>query len=204
MKTDCLHPGGLAITQRLLALHPPRADSRLLDIGCGSGGSIAYIRDTYGCRAIGVDPQACGDGADIRRGAAEAIPFPGHSFDLALSECVLSLTRLYAALREIRRVLMPEGALLFSDIYARGEYALAAGLMRHMYTESQWLSALDACGFYPLTWEDISGELKAYLAQLIFERGAAAAYSACGLDRERAKSARPGYFLALARKTEEA
>lgn len=202
MSASCLHPGGLALTRRLLGLHPITADSRLLDIGCGDGASAAYIRATYGCQVTGIEPDAALYALaaalpelELSQAAAEAIPYPDGSFDLAIAECVLSLTELDAALRQIRRVLKPGGKLLFSDLYARGDYTVTHGLLRHLYTEQQWLGSLERAGFILDSKLDASDELKAYLAQMIFEHGVEATYCSCGLDRELIKTARPGYLL---------
>ena len=211
MTDRCLHPGGRALTRRLLDLCPAAQQSRVLDIGCGDGNSAAYIHETYGYVVSGIEPDgaafalaAARPGLTLHQAAVEALPYPDSSFDLVLCECVLSLADLDAALGEIHRVLACGGALLFSDLYARGTCAVTHGLVRHLHTEQQWQNSLDAAGFAVERLEEVSFELKAYLAQMVFEQGAEAAYCACGLDRELIQTARPGYLLAVARKNRPA
>ncbi|MEG3632160.1 SAM-dependent methyltransferase, partial [Streptomyces poriticola] len=52
---DSYHPGGTALTRRLvdgLALTP---DARVLDVASGRGTTALLLADGYGCRVDGVD-----------------------------------------------------------------------------------------------------------------------------------------------------
>ncbi len=119
-------PGGFHLTGQLLEyvekyrspdLHAPL---RVLDIGCGEGATLAWLKEKYpGWQLSGVDPMA-DNGQGLIRGRAEELPFPDGSVDLVLMECSFSrITDPGKALSEILRVLTPEGKLLMSDLYIR-------------------------------------------------------------------------------------
>lgn len=113
-----LHPGGRAATERLLDRAAVDQDSRVLDVGCGAGTSLAVARDR-GAHAVGLDPQPRGPGTV--RGDLGSLPFRADSFDVVLGECVLCLSpALGDTLADIERVLAPGGRLALSDVTVEG------------------------------------------------------------------------------------
>lgn len=95
-------------------------DSRVLEVGCGTGNYICALRETAGCRCWGIDPseemlaQAAGRARAIyfTGGRAENLPFPDESFDLTFSvDVVHHITDRGKALREAARVLRPGGRI---------------------------------------------------------------------------------------------
>ena len=103
------------------------AVGRILEIGIGSGVNLRY----YGDRAehvIGLDPSAkllaMADAADRRtslsvelvKGSAEMIPMEDKTIDTVLTTWTLcSISDVKQALSEMRRVLKPNGRLLFVE-----------------------------------------------------------------------------------------
>jgi SAM-dependent methyltransferase len=90
----------------------------VLDVGCGSGILTEELSGRLGPENVAaVDPsplvEACAarvPGADVRRGAAESLPWPDGSFDAALSQLVLHfLDDPVAGLVEMRRVVRQDG-----------------------------------------------------------------------------------------------
>jgi hypothetical protein len=52
---DVLHPGGLALTERLGVVLGLESDSRVLDLASGAGTSAICLARTFGCEVTGVD-----------------------------------------------------------------------------------------------------------------------------------------------------
>src|ERR671937_746135 len=91
-----------------------------LDVGCGSGILTEELASRLGPENVAaVDPsplvEACAlrvPNADVRRGAAEALPWPDATFDAALAQLVLHfLDDPVAGLVEMRRARRPRGAV---------------------------------------------------------------------------------------------
>lgn len=134
---DSLHPGGLALTERLGRQLGLKAGERVLDVACGGGSSAILLAKKFLCRMVGVDlaPILIGHARtaasreklegilEFALGDAEALPFPDVSFDVVFSECAIStFPDKDAAASEMARVLKPGGRLGFTDVVlARGE-----------------------------------------------------------------------------------
>jgi SAM-dependent methyltransferase len=95
------------------------AGQRVLDVGCGPGALTAQLAERLGASAVSaVDPsgsfvaaaRARFPEADVRPGAAERLPFPDGSFDIALAQLVVHfMTDPVSGLREMARVTRPGG-----------------------------------------------------------------------------------------------
>jgi SAM-dependent methyltransferase len=117
------------LTARILAPALPLADRRVLEVGCGGGGELAYLLElgASASRLVGVDllPERI-DAArqafpelDFRVGNAERLEFAGGTFDLVLAitlfTSILDATMARNVASEIARVLRPGGGLLWYD-----------------------------------------------------------------------------------------
>lgn len=107
-----------------LRRHLPPPGARVLDIGT-AGGAFLDAAERFGYEANGMEPsqylvnQGQQRGLRIQQGTIAKHSFPAHSFDMiTLWDVIEHLTDPSAALREIRRLLKPDGVLLanFPDI----------------------------------------------------------------------------------------
>jgi ubiquinone/menaquinone biosynthesis C-methylase UbiE len=108
---------------------PTLAGDRALDVGCGPGALTAELVARLGAaRVAAVEPSetfaaACRDrlpGVDVRRAAAEALPFADGTFDRVLAQLVVTfVTDPPAGVRVMRRVARGDGTV-----------AAASGTMR--------------------------------------------------------------------------
>ncbi len=112
---------------------------RILDLGCGPGSLIPYLRTIDGAEIVGLDlsPRMIAEArrrhpeAELRVGDCEAIDAPEASFDAVLCSGVLHrLATPETTLAEVRRVLKPGGALILhepaDDHFARRHPRLAS------------------------------------------------------------------------------
>ena len=113
-----VHPGVVA---RLIAGAGIGSETRVLDVGCGTGNYAAALTAATGCRVSGVEPSAemlarARAGAPwelLVQGSAESLPFPDRSFDLVMSTDVIHHVRdRDAYFREAFRMLRPGGLLV--------------------------------------------------------------------------------------------
>jgi SAM-dependent methyltransferase len=216
-----LRPGGLELTREAVARWGLHGGSRVLDIGCGYGGTLALLTESFGFRAVGLDRSALllaragrSNPSSTRvRGEAGALPLAGGSLDGVLLECVLSLVAdPDRTLAECGRVLKPGGHLAVSDLFTRNPCretntrapAFCLGGAVHRDTV---LERVRRAGFTGIHWEDRTDLLRETAARLVFEHGSTEAFRAlfctgsqAGVVRERIRASRPGYFLLLARK----
>ncbi len=133
------HPGGLALSKLMATKMGINEDSTVLDIACGDGKTAAYLSRSLGCKVSGIDAsQKMIDSAkqlaedlrvidrtDFMVAVAGKIPHDANSFTAAISEC--SLCTFYdknQAVKEITRVLKPEGSFGLNDVTVRNREEL--------------------------------------------------------------------------------
>jgi SAM-dependent methyltransferase len=112
-----VHP---EVLRRLLLDGGLTRDSRVLELGCGTGNYTAAIQQAIGCACWGIDPSgamlceatAQCPAARVRVGRAEVLDFPAAAFDLVFSVDVIHhVADRPACFREAYRVLAPGGRL---------------------------------------------------------------------------------------------
>ncbi len=130
-----IHLGGEEATKELLGMCALSPDSRVLDVGCGTGHTACEIAREYGSRVTGIDiseimVEKAERGARKERleGLVEFrvadvfdLPFDDDSYDVVLFESVLTPLPgdKHEALRETVRVLRPGGLVAVNESLIR-------------------------------------------------------------------------------------
>jgi hypothetical protein len=130
------HPGGAALTERLLRALAVGPGDIVADVACGLGESSLQVARATGARVIGIDLSSDSIAAARRTaedaglagsveflvGDAEALPLEDGAVDGVLCECSLcTFPDKERAAAELARVLKPGGRLALSDMIAEPE-----------------------------------------------------------------------------------
>lgn len=175
---DEFHIRGREATVELASRAKLLPGSRVLDVGCGLGGSVRYLATEHNCRATGIDLTAeyieiatalagrvgLSDVVEFRQASALALPFDADSFDVVWTEhAQMNISDKAGFYGEIARVLKPGGRLIFHDIFAGdgGEphYPVPWAEERtisFLEKPTSLRAILDKAGLKTLDWEDKS------------------------------------------------
>jgi arsenite methyltransferase len=214
-----IRPGGLCLTDRAVSLCSLGANSRVLDVGCGTGATVVHLRNKYHFSALALDITASlidkAGAFPFVQGDALRLPFSDGEMDGIICECVISvLKRPDLAFAEFARVLRPEGYMMISDLYARGVDTLYAtdhpgdaGCSGNLQSRDSTERLVLDNGFEPFVWEDHTDYMKVLAAQLILgglsadELGKSVGSVGADVMRQSFSALqRPGYYLMVARK----
>ena len=167
--TSAVHVGGPDLRAMLDAVLL-RGDERALDVGCGPGHTaLAFAPRVREVVAVDLAEDMLAQGRRLagergignvvfQRGDVENLSFPAASFDLVTSRySAHHYPHPLVALREVARVLKPDGTFLLGDVVAPDDPAADAFLNRietlrdssHVrdHTVAQWTNMLGANGF---------------------------------------------------------
>ncbi|WP_235846517.1 class I SAM-dependent methyltransferase [Neobacillus drentensis] len=183
---DCLaifgvggaHPGGLQLTKELLSREKIDETKSILDAGCGTGQTSAYIAEQYQCHVTSLDcNKIMLDKArqrfsslhlpiDVKQGSTENLPFDEGLFDMILSESVISFTDVSLTISEFKRVLKPNGVLLAIEMVL--EKSLPEDELKsivnfygvsRLLTENEWYNLFKRAGIKQVSVENFKLEL---------------------------------------------
>lgn len=220
-----IRPGGFFLTERAVSYCGFRTGDRLVDVGCGTGATAAFLRESYRFTVAGIDVSSmliaegmrCDPALCLVQGKAEELPFPAGVLDGILCECVLSLVHEpMRALKEFHRVLCPGGRLILTDIYTRRPEGIPAlqrlsldSCFRGAVAAAEAKSRINESGFTLLVFEDHSRLLREMAARLALAHGSLKNFwgrvcgeGDCGSIMTAIADARPGYYLLIAQKAE--
>jgi ubiquinone/menaquinone biosynthesis C-methylase UbiE len=207
-------PGGLELTDRAISLANLAAGARVVDLGCGAGDTVRYLR-LLGLDAVGIDPTARPAETQFTPtrilARAEELPLADDSVHAIFAECSVSLfDDRDRALAECARVLNEGGRLIISDLYARRPEAieevrgLQVSCIAGILVREELEASLAKAGFTIEVWEDHSRALRECAARYLFEHGSLDGLWGCSggkssQDTQAAmRAARAGYFLLIA------
>lgn len=215
-----LRPGGLVLTRRVIDYCAFAQGAAVVDVGCGAGITVEYLRGQYNLDAVGIDLSAAllrqgrerVPGLPLVQAAGEKLPFADGSVAGVLAECSLSVMQdAGRVLAECGRILAAGGKLAISDLYIRdtGSITLAANrperdCVSGIMTCEELAKLLTIHGFNTMVWEDQSDCLKEYVARFVMEYGSVQPLRRCiGAslnNRLLSQTGKLGYFLLVAEK----
>ena len=129
---DAFHIRGRESTAELAGRMTWTPGLRVLEVGCGLGGSARYLTSEHGARVTGIDltpdfvatarelTERVGLGAAVsfQQASALDLPFPDGSFDVVWTEhAQMNIEDKRTFYASLARVLVPGGRLLFHDIF---------------------------------------------------------------------------------------
>ncbi|MEH7248344.1 class I SAM-dependent methyltransferase [Neobacillus niacini] len=122
------HPGGIKLTKQIFENERINKFSHILDVGCGTGQTSAYLAARYGAKVTGMDfnPIMVEKAknrmtkyqlpVEIIQGSIEKCPLPDSKYDIIIAESVLSFVNKPRALKEIFRLLKYDGRLIANEL----------------------------------------------------------------------------------------
>lgn len=185
---DEFHIRGRAATLELARAAGLDSTRRVLDVGCGIGGTSRCLATEFGCRVTGIDltDEYCraaailsakiglGELVDYRQGDATNLPFDDGSFDVVWTEHVAmnipDKSRLY---REMHRVLKPGGTLAIYDILTGPSGPVLFPVPWARTPDTSFLvqpdelrKLLEEAGFTVSDWSDTTDAARAWFVSL--------------------------------------
>lgn len=221
---DTLRTGGLELTDKGVDFCKFPKGSAILDIGCGRGTTVGYLKEKYSFDSYGIDPskvlleegKAKNPELNIFEGRGEKIPFGDECMDGIFAECTLSLMEdLQTALSEAKRVLKDNGYFIISDVYAKNPEHLSLlnkfsfnSCLRGLHDVEKLKSALVSYGFKVILFEDYTHLLRELMVKIIFKYGsmnifwskATSCSTNCFEFQKVLSECKVGYFLLIAKR----
>jgi ubiquinone/menaquinone biosynthesis C-methylase UbiE len=198
-----------------------RSGDRVLDVACGTGivarlaaqqvgsaGTVAGLDVDPGMLAVARSATPAGLRIEWHEASADAMPLPAASFDVVLCQMGLQfMPDRHAALREMWRVLAPDGRLIFNvpgptpplldvmgEALARHVGAEAAGFVGHVFSlhdTGEIQDLVRGAGFHDVSVHSDTRSLrlpapKEFLWQYLYSTPLASAMADAGDDRRSA------------------
>lgn len=167
------HPGGLHLTKSRLAAENIDSRMAILEAGCGTGQTAAYIAEQFQCHVTALDASevmlekarkrflAKHLPIEITQGNIENLPYPHDHFDMVVAESVIVFTDIPRSIEEFKRVLKPDGVLYAVEMVLENklpEHEMKPILdfygVTRLLTETEWRNL-----FYHVGFQDVRAEV---------------------------------------------
>ncbi|MET0960003.1 MAG: class I SAM-dependent methyltransferase, partial [Psychrobacillus psychrotolerans] len=125
------HPGGFNLTQSILEAENIPPKQSVLDIGCGTGQTAAFLAERFNCHVTAVDNHPLmvekarqrfknsESSVHVVEGDVQSMDyFVDDSFDFVIAESVIVFTDISKTLSELSRVLKSDGTLMMIEMVA--------------------------------------------------------------------------------------
>jgi ubiquinone/menaquinone biosynthesis C-methylase UbiE len=123
--------GGHSSMDRLAEICHITRDTKVLEVGCGTGGNACYLTEKYGCTVVGIDiaehmvrqatrkaaERGLADRVSFKMGDAYRLDFPDASFDAVVTVFVSQFLDPARAFPEFLRVVRGGGCLGLNEMY---------------------------------------------------------------------------------------
>jgi SAM-dependent methyltransferase len=160
------HPGGILLTKELMYRETILEDMSVLDIGCGTGQTAAFLKEMFGSRVVGLENHPVmlekahkrmrAEEAEVEliSGSAENMPFKDQEFDFIICESVLSFVDKEAVLLEANRVMKAGGVFIAVEMTVEREISsedmkILTGFygVKQLLREEEWRKCAEEAGF---------------------------------------------------------
>jgi ubiquinone/menaquinone biosynthesis C-methylase UbiE len=176
---DEFHIRGRKATQELARLADLKAGTKVLDLGCGIGGTARTLATEFGCQVTGIDLVDTyiqtaemlnlriglnDDRITFQHGSVLAMPFDNASFEAALSlHLTMNIQDKTQLVQEVRRVLRPEGRFALYEICAGSVSTphfpvpwAGDSSINFLVEPKELRQMVNEAGFKELVWEDVT------------------------------------------------
>jgi ubiquinone/menaquinone biosynthesis C-methylase UbiE len=160
------HPGGFELTKKMLQSVSLTSETSVLEVGCGTGKTSAYIYEQYKCHVSAIEPnqqmfvkaqekfQKLRFPIKLFHTKAENLLFPDETFHVIVSESVTAFCDIPVVLQEYMRVLKTGGMLLAIEMTTEKKLPKEQEQeicqlynIEHVLTEKEWVRAFARAGF---------------------------------------------------------
>lgn len=160
------HPGGFSLTQSILEAENISPTQSVLDIGCGTGQTAAFLAERFNCQVTAIDKHPImvekarqrfknsKSSVHVVDGDVQNMGFVDESFDLVIAESVIVFTDISKTLYELSRVLKSDGTLIMIEMVAeqylseeKQEKACSLYGINEIIEKDEWILRLHQAGF---------------------------------------------------------
>jgi ubiquinone/menaquinone biosynthesis C-methylase UbiE len=200
LKVPFFNVGGAVSMDRLAELLGLEEGTRVLEVGCGTGGNACYLANKYGCRVTGIDiaehmvTQARARAEELgltervnfKLGDAHDLDFPDGSFDVVFTIFVSQFLDPSVAFKEFSLVLDRGGRLGINEMYKEEEIPPEAKdkveegervfreiteLPFNIRSDMEWRSQFEEAGFNDVVVEKYTNVRRGYDLKMTGEFG---------------------------------